>query len=75
MIRITKSFVDQIPPPPTKDNGKSNQAFYRDASIAGFGLRVSSGGVKSLIVEKRIQGKVKRTHRVKPYNLHVKCKA
>ena len=71
MMRITKSFVDQIPPPPTKDNGKSNQAFYRDASIAGFGLRVTSGGVKSFIVEKRIQGKVKRVTLGKYGNLTV----
>ena len=71
MMRITKSFVDQIPPPPTKDNGKSNQAFYRDVSIAGFGLRVTSGGVKSFIVEKRIQGKVKRVTLGKYGNLTV----
>ncbi len=41
-------------------NGISNQAFYRDSTITGFGVRVTSGGVKSFIVEKRIQGKVRR---------------
>lgn len=36
------------------------QAFHRDSQITGFCLRVTSGGVKSFIVEKRIFGKVKR---------------
>lgn len=59
-MQITKSFLDQISAPLTKHNGISNQAFYRDSTITGFGVRVTSGGVKSFIVEKRIQGKVKR---------------
>lgn len=59
-MRITKTFVDKITPPPPKKDGKSDQAFYRDSAIAGFGLRVTSGGVKSFIIEKRINGKVKR---------------
>ena len=59
-MQITKSFLDQISAPPTKHNGISNQAFYRDSTITGFGVRVTSGGVKSFIVEKRIQGKVRR---------------
>jgi integrase len=59
-MQITQSFLDQISVPPTKHNGISNQAFYRDSTITGFGVRVTSGGVKSFIVEKRIQGKVRR---------------
>ena len=59
-MRITKSFVDKTEPPlPTLD-GKATQAFYRDSAIPGFGLRVTSGGAKSFIAEKRINGKVKR---------------
>lgn len=57
--RITKSFVDKAPIPPER-NGKPAQAFYRDSAVPGFGLRVNSGGSKSFIVEKRINGKVKR---------------
>jgi len=59
-MRITKTLVDSIAPPPLKSNGKPDQKFYRDSAIAGFGLRVTSGGVKSFIIEKRINGKVKR---------------
>lgn len=59
-MRITKSFVDRITPPPSSADGKPNQAFYRDSAIPGFGLRVTSGGAKSFIAEKRIHGKVKR---------------
>ena len=59
-MRITKSFVDKIELPSPSTDGKSTQDFYRDTAIAGFGLRVTSGGAKSFIVEKRIDGKVKR---------------
>ncbi|MBZ2168032.1 tyrosine-type recombinase/integrase [Marinobacter sp. F4216] len=59
-MRITKSFVDKVPLPAIAPDGKSTQAFYRDSVIAGFGLRVTSGGAKSFIVEKRVDGRVKR---------------
>ncbi|TGN41664.1 tyrosine-type recombinase/integrase [Marinobacter confluentis] len=59
-MRITKSFVDKVTVPETGPDGKSSQAFYRDSVIAGFGLRVTSGGAKSFIVEKRVDGRVKR---------------
>ncbi|GAC14713.1 tyrosine-type recombinase/integrase [Aliiglaciecola lipolytica] len=58
-MRLSKSTIDKISPPQLK-NGKPTQAFYRDTILAGFGLRVSSGGKKSFIIEKRIKGKVKR---------------
>lgn len=59
-MRITKSFVDKIDLPAPPAAGKTAQAFYRDTAIPGFGLRVTSGGAKSFIIEKRIHGKVKR---------------
>ncbi len=59
-MRISKSFVDKVEIPALSSAGASTQSFYRDAAIVGFGLRVTSGGAKSFIVEKRINGKVKR---------------
>ncbi|QSP93846.1 integrase family protein [Marinobacter salinisoli] len=59
-MRITKSFVDKVEIPAPKPDGSAAQAFYRDSAIAGFGLRVTSGGAKSFIVEKRVDGRVKR---------------
>lgn len=59
-MRITKSFVDKIEPPKIPPNAKQAQAFYRDSAIPGFGLRVTDTGAKSFIIEKRINGKVKR---------------
>jgi len=59
-MRISKSFVDKVEIPPLSNTGTSTQRFYRDSAIVGFGLRVTSGGAKSFIVEKRINGKVKR---------------
>jgi len=60
VLRITKSFVDKIEPPQITTEGKTTQSFYRDSDISGFGLRVTSSGAKSFIIEKRIFGKVKR---------------
>jgi integrase len=53
-MRLTKTTVEQTPTP------ESGQAFYRDDMLKGFALRVTSGGVKSFVIEKRINGKVKR---------------
>lgn len=59
-MRITKTFVDKVTPPIPKSDQVSTQDFYRDEAIPGFGLRVTSGGARSFIVEKRVNGRVKR---------------
>lgn len=53
-MRLTKTAVEQAPIP------EKAQAFYRDDQLKGFALRVTPGGAKSFIVEKRINNKVKR---------------
>lgn len=52
--KITKSYVDKLSTPET------GQAFIRDTELKGFAVRVTSSGAKSFLLEKRIDGKVKR---------------
>ena len=52
--KITKSYVDKLSVPET------GQAFIRDTELKGFAVRITSSGAKSFILEKRIDGKVKR---------------
>lgn len=58
--KINKRFVDAITPPAPKPNGKPTQDFYRDTDLQGFGIRVTSGGTKTYIVEIRVKGKSRR---------------
>lgn len=53
-LKITKSYVDRLSTPAT------GQAFARDAELKGFAVRITASGAKSFILEKRIDGKVKR---------------
>lgn len=54
-VKLTKTVIDAAPIP------AAGQVFLRDAELKGFGLRITSSGVKSFIVEKRIDGRVRRT--------------
>ncbi len=65
-IKLTKTIVDKLEHIPGK-----TQTFYRDNDLKGFALRITSGGVKSFIVETRINGKVKRVTLGKYGNLTV----
>lgn len=56
-VRITKSHVDKLV---LLDQGTASQVFLRDLELRGFGVRLTSGGAKSFIVEKRIKGRVRR---------------
>lgn len=53
-MKLTKTIVDKLKLP------TEGQKFYRDDSIKGFGVRVTASGIKAFILEKRINGKVKR---------------
>lgn len=54
MPKLTKTVVDNLPPPP------SGYALHLDTELKGFGVRVTSTGVKSYYLEKRIDGKPRR---------------
>lgn len=53
-VRLTKLVVDRTTLP------HAGQLIVRDAELKGFGLRVTAGGAKSFIVEKRVGGRVRR---------------
>ena len=53
-IKLTKSVVEKLPVP------DAGQEIYRDRELKGLGVRVTGGGTKTYIVEKRIGRKVKR---------------
>lgn len=53
-VRITKTQVDRLTPP---DRG---QHFLRDTDLKGFAVRVTASGAKSFILEKRVDGRVRR---------------
>ena len=52
--RITKSKVDGLIAP------ASGQSFIRDSELKGFGVRITSGGTRSFVLEKRIDGRLRR---------------
>ncbi len=52
--KITKSFVDKLVLP------EKGQVFYRDSELKGFAVRVTQGGSKAFVLEKRINRKLKR---------------
>lgn len=54
VVKLTKTVVDRAKPPAT------GQAFLRDSELKGFGLRITATGVKTFIVEKRIDGRSRR---------------
>jgi integrase len=53
-VRLTQKWAETAPAP------ASGQAFIRDGAVNGFGLRITSTGVRSFIFERRIEGKVRR---------------
>ena len=53
-VKLTKSVIDKLAPP------ACGQAFYRDTELKGFGLRITENSTKSFILEKRINGRMRR---------------
>ena len=54
-MKLTKTVVKKLKPPVDKA-----QVFYRDEQLKGFALRITANGVKSFVVEKLIERKVRR---------------
>lgn len=54
-MKITKSTIDRLQSPTDK-----SQAFYRDELLKGFAVRITANGIKSFVVEKLINRKVRR---------------
>jgi integrase len=54
-MKITKTTVDKLMPPADKA-----QEFYRDDALKGFAVRITASGVRSFVVEKLIDKKVRR---------------
>lgn len=52
--KITKRLVDSIEADPARD------ILVWDTDLAGFGLRVSRGGVRSYVFQYKIRGKARR---------------
>lgn len=59
-MRINKTAVDRLPIPEQRQPGNTAQKRYYDDSLKGFGVRVTSGGVKSFFVERAVNGRLQR---------------
>lgn len=55
-MNITKNFVDKLKPPP---NGMAQKRYFDD-TMRGFGVRITSNGVKSFFIEKKYSHKTYR---------------
>ncbi len=53
-VRISKTTVENAPLP------ESGQVFLRDIDLKGFAVRILPSGVRSYVVEKRINGRIRR---------------
>lgn len=55
MMKLTNAKVKALQPPANK-----TQEFYWDSEARGFGLRITSAGAKSWVVQGRVNGKTRR---------------
>lgn len=55
VVKLNKSSIDKLLPP------SSGYQLFWDDSLPGFGLRITTSGVRSFIVQKRIGGKEHRS--------------
>lgn len=53
-MKLTKSAIDKLTPP------SQGYAMHWDNTLRGFGLRITSSGIRSFIIQQRINGKEHR---------------
>ena len=53
-MKLTKTAIDKLPAP------EKGYAIHWDATLPGFGVRITSAGAKAFILQKRIGGKDRR---------------
>lgn len=53
-VKLTKTSVEKLPLPAT------GQRIVRDNELRGFAVRITPGGTKAFVLEKRINGRVRR---------------
>ncbi len=58
--KLTKTEVIKAKAPSPGADGSTRQTIYQDTELPGFGLRVSSGGARSYVVEYRKGGRKRR---------------
>lgn len=59
-MKLTKLTVDKLPIPEALKSNNTTQKRYYDATLKGFGVRVTSGGTKAFFLEKLIGTKLRR---------------
>lgn len=59
-MKINKNTLDRVALPKKKPNGTANQDLYWDNALPRFGVRVGSGGTKTFLIEKRVNGRTQR---------------
>lgn len=59
-MKITKLVVDKLAIPVAVKKNQTAQKRYYDATLKGFGVRVTSGGSKAFFIEKLVNHKLRR---------------
>jgi integrase len=59
-LHLTQTAIEQIAPPPKHENGAPRQVIYFDIDLPRFGVRVTSGGAKTFVVQAWHAGRAPR---------------
>ena len=59
-LHSTQTAIEQIAAPPKHENGATRQVIYFDTDLPRFGVRVTSGGAKTFVVQAWHAGRAPR---------------